>query len=91
MGYMTITTELSLSGTALRMLNRIDYLNLAGIKPSKAVVVTLGHARTPSRTRAYRYIMIDRMINAGLIHNSGTPSCYRLSLTDDGRRALDAS
>ena len=42
----------------------------------------------PSRSRANRYVLIDKILEAGLLENASEGSAYALRVTDKGAEVL---
>ena len=84
---------MKLSLIATDILAAVERLNETNTYPCKRDVTSPYPWRPwqalPSRTRAYRYIIIDKLIGAGLIDNrSSNASRAELHITDKGREAL---
>ena len=76
-----------------RLLQEVQEANNGFYSPSKANVVAFdncGNAYSMnSRTRSYRYRVIDELIQQGLLHNaSPVASRYALVITETGKRVL---
>ena len=70
---MNTTKTRPLSDAALAILREVARFNTNGYQPAKIEVCAAGTARTayqlPSRTRAGRYRLIDRLIEEGYMTN----------------------
>lgn len=76
-----------------RLLQEVQEANKAFYCPSKANITTIvkcGNAYSMnSRTRSYRYRVIDELIRQGLLHNaSPVANRYALVITETGKRVL---
>lgn len=76
-----------------RLLAEVQACNVAHIEPSKALVVRLASRgrRESGRTRSRWYILIDELADAGYLHREITAAGYRLTVSEAGRRALEAA
>ena len=77
----------------LAILESVKYDNEHGVLPTKIDTVAAGTAypsgyRMPSRSRANRYVLIDKILEAGLLENASEGSAYALRLTDAGAATL---
>ena len=77
----------------LAILESVKYDNEHGVLPTKIDTVAAGTAypsgyRMPSRSRANRYTLIDKILDAGLLENASEGSAYALRLTDAGAATL---
>ena len=86
-----------LSDAARSILREVQRFNAAGYQPAKIEVCAAGTARTayqlPSRTRAGRYRLIDRLIKEGYLSNSLRAdqewyNVYALQITAAGEAEL---
>ena len=77
----------------LAILESVKYDNEHGVLPTKIDTVAAGTAypsgyRMPSRSRANRYVLIDKILEAGLLADDSEGSAYALRLTDAGAATL---
>jgi len=80
-----MTTTRRPSSTALGIIEDVAAANAASRKPSKADLCR----GLPSKTRAGRYIQIDRLLGGGLLSSAdSTGASYALTVTDAGRAAI---
>ena len=83
-----------LSDAARSILREVQRFNTNGYQPAKIEVCAAGTARTayqlPSRTRAGRYRLIDRLISDGFLVNSHERfgGIYALQITPAGEAEL---
>lgn len=76
-----------------RLLQEVQEANSGLYSPPKAHVVAFDNGSDASsmnsRTRSYRYRVIDELIQQGLLHNaSPIASRYALVITETGKRVL---
>ena len=76
-----------------RLLQEVQEANKGLYSPSKANVVAFDNCGDAysmnSRTRSYRYRVIDELIRQGLLYNtSPVASRYALVITETGKREL---
>ncbi len=76
-----------------RLLQEVQEANKGFYSPSKANVASFDNCGDAysmnSRTRSYRYRVIDELIQQGLLHNaSPVASRYALVITETGKRVL---
>lgn len=86
-------SDIRITHAVVSMLESVKYDNDHGISPTKIDTVAAGTAypngyRMPSRSRANRYTLIDKILNAGLLANDSEGSAYALRLTDAGAATL---
>ena len=77
----------------LAILESVKYDNEHGVLPTKIDTVAAGTAypsgyRMPSRSRANRYVLIDKILEAGLLADDSEGSAYAMRLTDAGAATL---
>ena len=77
----------------LAILESVKYDNEHSVLPTKIDTVAAGTAypsgyRMPSRSRANRYVLIDKILEAGLLADDSEGSAYALRLTDAGAATL---
>lgn len=76
-----------------RLLQEVQEANKGFYSPTKSNVVAFDNCGDAysmnSRTRSYRYRVIDELIHQGLLHNaSPIASRYALVITETGKRML---
>lgn len=76
-----------------RLLQEVQEANNGLYHPSNAHVVAFDNCNDAtsmnSRTRSYRYRVVDELIRQGLLHNaSPVASRYALVITETGKRVL---